>query len=153
MSAKIPKRENKEELGIEEIALQDGRYSPQAYYFVFEALHLTQRLFGKNPSSTVEQERHVTGRQLLEGVRQLAVEQFGYMARVVLKGWGVRQTRDFGEIVFSLVSNGLMGKTEEDALDDFEDGYDFQQAFDKDFKFAVLPPPAAPKENRAGGEA
>jgi uncharacterized repeat protein (TIGR04138 family) len=101
-------------------------------------------MLGKNPGSPNEIERHVTGQQLLEGIRQLAIQEFGYMARVVLEQWGVRQASDFGEIVFILVSNGLMGKTDDDSLDDFRGGYDFRKAFDEQFKFVVMQPPGAP---------
>jgi uncharacterized repeat protein (TIGR04138 family) len=140
----MPKRQSDPEITIEQVAQRDGRYSPQAYYFVFEALRHTQQMLGKNPGSPNEIERHVTGQQLLEGIRQLAIQEFGYMARVVLEQWGVRQASDFGEIVFILVSNGLMGKTDDDSLDDFRGGYDFRKAFDEQFKFVVMQPPGAP---------
>ena len=137
----MPKPPKQPEVMIEQVARQDGRYAAQAYYFIFfEALPYTQSMLGKNPASRLETERHVTGQQLLEGIRRLAIEQFGYMARIVLEQWGVRQTSDFGEIVFRLVHTGIMGKTENDSLDDFKNGYDFHQAFDKEFKFVIHRP-------------
>ena len=136
----MAQRPKEPEVTIEQVALQDGRYAAQAYYFVFEALRYTQRMLGKNPASPSEQERHVAGQQLLEGIRRLAIEQFGYMARILFEQWGVRQTADFGEIVFRLVGSGLMGKTQNDSLDDFKGGYDFREAFDKEFKFVIYRP-------------
>jgi len=146
MSSNMPKRQDQPEVTIEQVALEDGRYSPQAYYFVFEALRYTQNMLGKNPASPTESERHVTGQQLLDGIRRLAIEQFAYMARIVLEQWGVRQTSDFGEIVFRLVNSGLMGKTENDSLDDFKNGYDFREAFDKEFKFVIHRPSGTVRE-------
>lgn len=142
------RRRNQPAVTIEQVAQKDGRYSVHAYYFVFEGLRYTQQMLGKNPASPSEKERHVTGQQLLEGLRRLALEQFGYMARVVLEQWGVRKTSDFGEIVFRLVECGLMGKTEEDSLDDFKDVYDFEQVFDKEFKFEVYHPAGSMHQNR-----
>lgn len=114
---------------------KDSRYSLQAYHFVFEALDFTARKLGKNTSSPREKERHVTGQQLLEGIREFALQQFGYMARPVLENWGIKQCEDFGEIVFNLVENNLMGKTDTDKKEDFKGGYDFKTAFDDGFKF------------------
>ncbi len=103
------------------IARKDGRYSPDAYLFVFEGLEFTIRRLGR--------QGHVTGRELSEGIRDHAIEQFGGLARMVLDRWGVRKTEDFGEIVFRLVVEGMMGKTDTDSIDDFRDVYDFAAAF------------------------
>ncbi len=83
----------------------------------------------------MEEERHVTGQELSEGVKQYAMKKFGYMTRVVLEQWGITKSDDFGEIVFNLVDSGLMGKTEKDSLDDFKDLYDFYTEFDEKFRF------------------
>ena len=72
----------------------------------------------------------MTGRRLLDGIRELALERFGLLARAVFERWGVRSTEDFGNIVFLLVENEQMSKTEEDSIDDFRDGYDFAQTFE-----------------------
>jgi uncharacterized repeat protein (TIGR04138 family) len=77
--------------------------------------------------------RHITGQELLEGIRQFALNQFGPMAVTVLEEWGVRNSRDFGEIVFSMVEIELLAKTENDNRDDFNNGYDFTDAFRKPF--------------------
>ncbi len=116
------------------VTKKDPRYSLHAYHFVFEALDYTIRKLGKDSSSPREKERHVTGKQLLEGARELALHQFGYMARTILENWGVKRCEDFGEIVFNLVETGLMGKTESDTKEDFRGGYDFKTAFDDGFE-------------------
>jgi uncharacterized repeat protein (TIGR04138 family) len=110
---------------VHDLALRMAKYRPQAYFFVFEALeHTVQNI--------VQEQRHVTGQELLEGIRQLAIQQFGPMALTVFRLWGVHHTEDFGEIVFQLVESGLMGKTDEDSRADFANGYLFEDAFSLD---------------------
>lgn len=106
---------------IEEIAERDKRYKIDAYNFVLEALNYTVR--------NLKQSRHVTGVELLEGIRQCAKEQFGPMAQAVLEHWGIAQTVDFGNIVFNLVDAKILNKTEHDSIEDFKNGYDFKQVF------------------------
>lgn len=121
---------------LHELTQRNPRYPIQAYQFVFEALDYTAQRLRKNLSSPLEQERHVTGQELLEGIKDYALEQFGYMAGVVFEQWGTPRGEDFGEIVFSLVEGGLMGKTESDTKDDFSIGYDFPRIFEEQFRFA-----------------
>ena len=78
-------------------------------------------------------EKHVTPQQLLEGIRQFALNQFGPMAVTVLEEWGVHNSRDFGEIVFNMVEIELLAKTEKDNRNGFDNGYDFTDAFRKPF--------------------
>jgi len=111
---------------IRKIVRQDGRYRPQAYYFVFDALDYT--------ITRLRKVRHVTGRELLEGVREYATENFGFLARTVLAEWGVQSTGDFGEIVFNLVEAGLLSRTDNDTRADFVDVFDFGEALDKEFR-------------------
>ncbi len=113
-------------ISVERIAAEDGRYMPQAYYFVHEALAYELRRLGEH--------RHLTAEELLDGIRQLALERFGLMARVVLEQWGVKRTRDFGEIVYLLIAHGLLFRTEKDSKDDFKDVYDFREAFDESYQ-------------------
>ncbi len=108
------------------ICRRDGRYAPQAYYFVFDALDYTIQRMNKM--------RHVTGRELLEGVRLYATENFGFLARSVLEEWGVRSTEDLGNIVFNLVEGELLSRTETDKREDFVDVFDFDDAFDQSFR-------------------
>jgi uncharacterized repeat protein (TIGR04138 family) len=111
---------------IRKIVRRDPRYQAQAYYFMFDALDYTiQRL---------RKVRHVTGKELLEGVREYATEHFGFLARAVLAEWGVHSTGDFGEIVFNLVDAGLLSRTENDTKADFVDVYAFEEAFEAEFR-------------------
>ncbi len=108
------------------IVRKDPRYGPQAYYFIFDALDFTiQRL---------QKVRHVTGRELLEGIRLYATEHFGFLAKTVLAEWGLTRTQHFGDIVFNLVEAGLLSRTEKDTRADFEDVYDFDEAFEQEFR-------------------
>lgn len=107
---------------IDEICAGNRRYKPEAYLFVLAALHFTV--------SQLPQRRHITGQELLEGIRIYGLDQFGPLTRQVFEHWGVLSTEDFGHIVFSLIEVKLLGKTEEDSLDDFKGGYDFSVAFD-----------------------
>lgn len=118
---------------LTELLATDRRYSPQAYQFVFEALKYAQDKLGRSQLDTQEQ-RHVTGQELCEGIRELALQQFGLMAQTVLGSWGVRETADFGQIVFNLIRSGHMKKTEQDTLEDFCAVYDFDEAFRRGFR-------------------
>lgn len=120
---------------VKEIMKKDPRYSIQAYQFVFEALDYTTNMLGKNQQKTSDVDRHVTGKQLMEGIRKYALKQFGFMALTVFEQWGIKHDEDFGNIVFNLVESGLMGKTETDSRDDFKNTYDFKKVFDEGFKF------------------
>lgn len=96
-------------------------YSLEAYRFLYEALAFT--------SKRLERDGHVSGRELVEGLRDLALTQFGGLARMVLETWGVRRTADWGDIVFRLVRADLLGKTDRDSIEDFRDVYDFATTF------------------------
>jgi uncharacterized repeat protein (TIGR04138 family) len=115
---------------VEMILAKDSRYARDAYAFVRESLDFTQKNIGKENKGNV---RHITGQELLDGIRQFALNQFGPMVVTVLEEWGVRNSRDFGEIVFNMVEIDLLAKTENDNRDDFNHGYDFTDAFRKPF--------------------
>ena len=115
---------------VEQILAKDSRYHRDAYTFVREALDYTQKLVGRETRGQI---RHVSGQKLLDGIRQFALQQFGPMTMTVFEEWGVRNCRDFGEIVFNMVEIGLLAKTEKDSCDDFQNGYDFTDAFRKPF--------------------
>ena len=107
------------------------QFHPNAYDFIFEALQQAQEIFSRQATQEDEQaEAHVSGQELLEGVRELALKQFGLMTLTVFKQWGVQSTRDFGKMVFEMIEHGRMRKTEHDRLEDFVDIYDFEQVFD-----------------------
>jgi uncharacterized repeat protein (TIGR04138 family) len=125
---------------LERILAADARYHSDAYHFVREGLEQTQRQVtnkGSTPPS-----RHVTGPELLEGLRLHALDQFGPMALTVLTEWGVHRCEDFGEIVFNLVEGGLLAKTDRDSREDFKGGYDFATTFHTPFLPLEKPLPA-----------
>ena len=115
---------------LEKILAGDSRFAREAYLFVREALDFTQKMILKESRGQL---RHVSGQELLEGIRQYALQQFGPMAVTVFEDWGVKNCRDFGEIVFNMVEASLLAKTEKDTRDDFQNGYDFTEAFRKPF--------------------
>ena len=118
------------EEGLDLIVSKDPRYHREAYQFVREALDHTQKAVVKENRGQI---RHVTGQELLGGIREYALSQFGPMTVTVLDEWGVRACEDFGEIVFNMVEVGLLAKTDKDGREDFRDGYDFFEAFRKPF--------------------
>jgi uncharacterized repeat protein (TIGR04138 family) len=115
---------------LEQILAHDPRFQRDAYHFVRESLDFTQKLISKENRGEV---RHISGQELLDGIRQFALQQFGPMAVTVLEEWGVKNCRDFGDIVFNMVEHSLLAKTENDSRDDFHNGYDFTDAFRKPF--------------------
>ena len=112
------------------ILAKDARFHRDAYLFMREALDFTQKLVGRENQGKV---RHVTGQELLDGLRQYALQQFGPMTTTVFDEWGIRNCQNFGEIVFNMVEIGLLARTEKDSRDDFQNGYDFGDAFRKPF--------------------
>jgi uncharacterized repeat protein (TIGR04138 family) len=111
---------------IEKIIAGDGQYKFEAYSFVMAALHYTV--------SKLDKPRHVTGEELLGGVRRYALEQFGPMTRTVLNYWGICETVDFGRIVFALVDAGILRKQPQDKIEDFRDVFRFEEAFDEGYR-------------------
>ena len=124
---------------LEEVVRRDPRYAYEAYEFVFAALTHTQRILGRLPpqEATGEQDYHVSGPQLLEGVRDLALREYGLMARTVFRMWGIDHTSDFGEIVFNLVEANLMSKTAQDSRRDFHAVYDLDEALERGYRIEV----------------
>ncbi|HNT15150.1 MAG TPA: hypothetical protein PKO21_09880 [Verrucomicrobiota bacterium] len=112
------------------ILAKDPRYHRDAYLFVRDALDYTQKNISKTGKGEV---RHVSGQELLTGIRQFALRQFGPMTLTVFEEWGVRRCEDFGELVFNMVDIGLLGKTAQDRREDFAQGYDFVEAFKAPF--------------------
>jgi uncharacterized repeat protein (TIGR04138 family) len=114
---------------VEGIVDKDRRYLPDVYEFVMQALLFTQK--------QLRREGHLTARELLDGIRELGLNQYGPMVKTVFSRWGVKTTGDFGEIVFNMVENGLMGKTDNDSREDFQGVYDFDEAFDVKDRFRL----------------
>lgn len=122
---------------------KDPRYKLEAYQFVREALDFAHRSLGMGSSRPVPAgqdpppEAHLTGQQLCDAIRQLAMEQFGYMAKTVLNNWGVHSTSDFGEIVYNLIEINEMKKSDSDRREDFDDVYDFDEALLEQFEIRL----------------
>jgi uncharacterized repeat protein (TIGR04138 family) len=145
---------------------KDRRYTLDAYQFVRDALTYAQEVLqmggddeengGSSGESRCEgeeavqfhpegeecheeaiPEKHVTGQQLCEAIRQYAIDQYGYMARPVLSSWGINATGDFGEIVYNLIGIGLMKKSAGDRREDFDNVYDFEHAFQRAFEITL----------------
>jgi uncharacterized repeat protein (TIGR04138 family) len=110
---------------MERLRKRNPAYHETAYLFILAALHFTIERVGEA--------RHITGRELAEGARDLAIERFGLMARSVLEYWGIRATRDLGELVFALVDCGVLVKQDGDCVRDFEDVFCFRAAFEQNY--------------------
>lgn len=121
---------------LRKVAKADGRYRLQAYQFLFDALDATVRITGKVEEKGPE--RHVSGRELLEGMRQYASQLFGPLAAQVWRSWGVKSTDDWGHIVFNLVESEMLRRQDTDTIDDFRGGYDFEEVFVRSYQ-PVLP--------------
>src|SRR5713101_1777203 len=129
---------------LDSLVANDPRYQRDAYVFLRDALDYTTKQQKKARGTTV---RHVAGPELLEGVRQYALKEFGPMVITVFESWGIRCCEDIGHMVFNLIDAGVFGKTEEDSMEDFKAVYDFQEAFAKPFapaRSTSKPPPSLP---------
>ena len=123
---------------LDNILEVDKRYHRDAFFFLREALDYTQKWVCKTNNG---QMRHVTGQELVQGIRKFAVTQFGPMAKTVLNEWGIEETSDFGEIVFTLIDFRILAKNQRDKKEDFNEGYNFEEAFVHPF----LPPSKLPQ--------
>src|SRR5271157_5087326 len=111
---------------ISNIYTKDSRYYPEAYEFVMEALSFSQKRFKKA--------KHVSGQELLAGIKALLLKKFGPMTMTVLKYWGIKTTDDFGNIVYNLVENKVLAKDAQDHYDSFKNAYDFDEVFIKGYR-------------------
>ena len=111
---------------VESIYERDVRYKEDAYVFVMEALAYTQKKFKRS--------KHVRGEEMLQGMKELLLHKFGPMTITVLEHWGIKSTEDFGNIVFNLVENRVLSKTEDDSIEEFRDGYDFGEVFESGYR-------------------
>lgn len=114
---------------IDRLRERHPRYHETAYFFILSALH--------HVLEHLSEPRHISGRELAEGVRDLALGRFGPMARTVLEYWGIERTADLGEIVFALVECGILLKQDDDSPRDFEALFDFEEAFDVDYPWGA----------------
>ncbi|NKB24290.1 MAG: hypothetical protein GKR87_07945 [Kiritimatiellae bacterium] len=109
----------------------DPRYPEQAYILIREALDFTIKTLNKPVEGDA---RHISATELMEGIRQFVLQEYGPMTKTILNEWGIYSSEDFGEIVFNLVAKGILGKTEKDRKEDFMQGYDFNEAFSEPFR-------------------
>ena len=115
---------------LESIVANSPRYHRDGYIFLRDALDFTTTQQKKIKGVSV---RHVTGPELLDGVRQHALKEFGPMVITVFDSWGIQSCEDIGHMVFNLIGVGVFGKTEEDSIKDFKNVYDFKEAFVRPF--------------------
>ena len=128
---------------LESVVANDPRYQRDGYIFLRDALDFTTKQQKKIKGVSV---RHVTGPELLNGVRQYALKEFGPMVMTVFDSWGIRSSEDIGHMVFNLIGAGVFGKTEEDSIKDFKNVYDFEEAFVRPFA------PAKPESGKPPGQ-
>ena len=121
---------------IEEIAKEDGRYDARALKFVFEGLAATIDKF-RQQEDPEAMPRHITGQELARGLAEVAQQRWGRLAAMVLEYWGIRTTRDFGEIVYLMIDYGWMTSQETDTIDDFDHVFDFTEVFEKNYTIEI----------------
>jgi len=114
---------------MDRIRLREPRFDERAYLFVLAALEYSQQ--------RLTERRHITGRELALACRDLALERFGVMARLVLEHWGIRNTTDIGDVVFTLVDLGMLMSQPSDTRDEFVAVFDFDRAFEQDYPWGV----------------
>jgi uncharacterized repeat protein (TIGR04138 family) len=115
---------------LNKIVESDPRYHRDAYSFLRDALEFTQKVVSKANKS---QPRHISGQELLNGIREYALITYGPMTTTVFEEWGIRSCEDFGNMVFLMVENNLLRKQENDSPQDFKGGYSFDEAFRQPF--------------------
>ena len=128
---------------VEIICKEDPRYDRRAYGFIRDGLDHTVKEQRAKDRETPKRSRHVSGAELLQGMRAYALGQFGPLSKTVLNAWGIRRCADFGELVFNLIEHNVFSKTETDRREDFSELYDFEDAFVRPFQ-PRTPLPAGP---------
>ena len=110
---------------LDQLQERNPRFDTRAYFFVLSALY--------SVIHSLSEPRHISGAELAEGVRSMALERFGPLARTVLEHWGIHATEDVGRVVFALVEQGILIKQDEDRPEDFADVFDFEEAFELNY--------------------
>ena len=113
------------------------KFDPEAYRFIYEALHFTQQKLNRVQVEEGVEEAHITGQELSHGARELGTSRYGLLAKSVFRSWGIRSTADFGRVVFDLIERGEMRKTDRDQLSDFYNVFDFDEAFDREYEIHI----------------
>jgi uncharacterized repeat protein (TIGR04138 family) len=124
---------------IWQLCREDSRFAYEAYEFVCEAVTYTQTQLGRSGSEHDEptDDHHISGAELLRGTCELAIREFGMMAPVVFKQWGLKTTDHVGEIVFKLISVKRLSKSDRDDPDDFHDLFDLHQTLADGFSLTI----------------
>ena len=132
---------NEQVMAIVELLQRDHRYHLEAYQFVREGLAYAQKVMKMPASADADSENptdhHLTGQQLCQAIKEYALEQYGFMAKTVLNSWGIHTTGDFGEIVYNLIRIREMRKSKTDKREDFDDQFDFDEAFQPRFELST----------------
>ena len=115
-------------IAVSQAVSNDPRYHPLAYEFVRDALHVAVQHYREG-----QEDQHVSGQEVLEGVRRHALAEYGPMALTVLNEWGLERGEDVGNIVYNLINTGYFGKNEGDSLEDFAGGFRFEVALTEPF--------------------
>lgn len=116
---------------LDRLQERNPRFHARSYIFVLQALH--------SVIQGLDAPRHVTGQELAQGVRDLAMDRFGPMARTVLEHWGIHATEDVGRVVFAMVEQGILIKQDGDQPEDFTDVFDFEEAFELNYPWEARP--------------
>lgn len=141
-------RASEQHEAIRAILETEKRYAREAYLFVLETVSYAageQRRQASASPGAEDAPRHISGQELLQIMREFALKQYGPLAHELLSSWGILRSEDFGELVFLLVNHGLLGASKDDSITDFENGFDFREAF--------LGPYEAPAESPVPTEA
>jgi uncharacterized repeat protein (TIGR04138 family) len=125
-------QKQKQDVDWKRVQAAAGPYPIEAFSFVREGLTYTAEQLHEQPEELSPPDRHISGQQLCMGLRDFAIERYGLLAPVVLEHWNIRRTDDFGRIVFAMIQEGLMSKTDDDCMDDFRAVFDFEEAFARD---------------------
>ena len=121
---------------IEQIAKEDGRFDAKALKFIYEGLGRTvQKIRDSEVDDSMP--RHISGQELALGLGELATERWGRLARIVLNHWGIRTSRDMGEIVYLMIAHNWMSAQETDTIEDFDNVFDFETVFEKNFVLEI----------------
>jgi uncharacterized repeat protein (TIGR04138 family) len=133
---------------LQEVVDDVGVYPADAYLFVQQGLSYTvDKIHGDITEPTAS--HHITGRDLCHGLKEVALDRWGFLAFTVLERWNITTTLDFGRIVFAMVEHQLMQKTDQDNLTDFRQVYDFHTAFERDFRISPATRTERPKHSES----
>ncbi len=115
------------EQAVARIGERDTRYHERGFLFVLAALEYAQ---GRLPAR-----RHLSGQELSWACRDFALEQFGLLAPMVLRHWGIAATGDIGSIVYHLIDVGLLARQPSDRVEDFDRVFDFDDVFTAGYRW------------------